>query len=85
MSIVSTVSWMPSTVTMPRLAGVHDTLLASPRTIASMPTFLSDAISHLRSVEQIIAVTHSEDFASRSEHLIRVRKEAGKSATALER
>jgi len=46
---------------------------------------LADAISHLRSVEQIIAVTHSEDFASRSEHLIRVRKEAGKSVTALER
>jgi len=46
---------------------------------------LADAISHLRSVEQIIAVTHSEDFASRSEHLIRVKKEAGKSVTALER
>jgi len=40
---------------------------------------LADAISHLKSVEQIIAVTHSEDFANRAEHLIRVKKEAGRS------
>jgi exonuclease SbcC len=46
---------------------------------------LAEAISHLRSVEQIIAVTHSEAFANRSGHLIRVRKEAGKSVVVLER
>ncbi|MEM3088388.1 MAG: hypothetical protein QXP20_04670, partial [Candidatus Bathyarchaeia archaeon] len=46
---------------------------------------LADAISHLKSVEQIIAVTHSEDFANRAEHLIRVKKEAGKSIIVPER
>lgn len=40
---------------------------------------LADAISRLKSIEQIIAVTHSEEFAEKAEHIIRIRKEAGKS------
>jgi len=59
--------------------------MESHRLLESSSEAELDAISHLRSVEQIIAVTHSEDFASRAEHLIRVRKEAGKSVTALGR
>jgi exonuclease SbcC len=46
---------------------------------------LADAISRLKSIEQIIAVTHSEEFAEKAEHIIRIRKEAGKSLAEYER
>ena len=38
---------------------------------------LSEAVSRLKAIEQIIAVTHSEVFAERAEHVIRIEKEAG--------
>jgi exonuclease SbcC len=40
---------------------------------------LAEAISRLKAIEQIIAVTHSEAFAEKAEHVIRVEKEAGAS------
>lgn len=46
---------------------------------------LADAISRLRAVEQIIAVTHSEAFAEKAEHVIRVDKEVGASSVSIER
>jgi exonuclease SbcC len=36
---------------------------------------LAEAISRLKAIEQIIAVTHSEAFAEKAEHVIRVEKE----------
>ncbi|MEA2089175.1 MAG: SMC family ATPase [Thermoproteota archaeon] len=38
---------------------------------------LAEAISRLKSIEQIIAVTHSEVFAEKAEHVIHLEKEAG--------
>jgi exonuclease SbcC len=46
---------------------------------------LAEAISRLRAIEQIIAVTHSEAFAEKAEHVIRLEKEAGISKVAVER
>jgi exonuclease SbcC len=46
---------------------------------------LAEAISRLKSIEQIIAVTHSEAFAEKAEHVIRLEKAAEVSAIALER
>jgi exonuclease SbcC len=40
---------------------------------------LAEAISRLKAIEQIIAVTHSEAFAEKAEHVIRLEKEAGAS------
>ena len=40
---------------------------------------LAEAISRLKAIEQIVAVTHSEAFAEKAEHVIRVEKEAGAS------
>ncbi len=40
---------------------------------------LAEAISRLKAIEQIIAVTHSEAFAEKAEHVIRVEKETGAS------
>ena len=37
---------------------------------------LAEAISRIKTIEQIIAVTHSEAFAEKAEHVIRVEKEA---------
>jgi len=45
---------------------------------------LAEAISRLKAIEQIIAVTHSEAFAEKAEHVIRVEKEAGVSRVTLE-
>ena len=45
---------------------------------------LAEAISRLKAIEQIIAVTHSEAFAEKAEHVIRVEKEAGVSRVFLE-
>jgi len=46
---------------------------------------LADAISNLKNIEQIITVTHSEEFAEKAEHIIRVKKETGKSSVIYER
>ena len=46
---------------------------------------LAEAISRLKAIEQIIAVTHSEAFAEKAEHVIRVEKEAGASRVTIEK
>jgi len=46
---------------------------------------LAEATSRLKAIEQIIAVTHSEVFAEKAEHVIRVEKEAGISKATLEK
>jgi exonuclease SbcC len=46
---------------------------------------LAEAISRFKAVEQIIAVTHSEAFAEKAEHVIRLEKEAGESKVSIER
>jgi exonuclease SbcC len=46
---------------------------------------LAEAISRFKAVEQIIAVTHSEAFAEKAEHVIRLGKEAGVSKVSVER
>ena len=46
---------------------------------------LAEAISRLKAIEQIIAVTHSEAFAEKAEHVIRVEKEAGASKVTVEK
>jgi len=46
---------------------------------------LAEAISRLKAIEQIIAVTHSEAFAEKAEHVIRVEKEAGASRVSAEK
>ena len=40
---------------------------------------LAEAISRLRAIEQIIAVTHNESFAEKADHVIRIQKEEGAS------
>jgi len=44
---------------------------------------LADAISRLKAIEQIIAVTHNEAFAQKAEHVIRFEKEAGVSKVSV--
>jgi len=44
---------------------------------------LAEAISRLKAIEQIIAVTHSEAFAEKAEHVIWVEKEAGVSRVSI--
>lgn len=46
---------------------------------------LAEAISRLKAIEQIIAVTHSEAFAEKAERVIRVEKEADVSKASVER
>jgi exonuclease SbcC len=46
---------------------------------------LAEAISRFKAIEQIIAVTHSEVFAEKAEHVIILEKEAGISKISLER
>ncbi|MEM4704166.1 MAG: SMC family ATPase [Candidatus Bathyarchaeia archaeon] len=46
---------------------------------------LAEAISRFKAIEQIIAVTHSEAFAEKAEHVIRLEKEAGASKVFVER
>ena len=46
---------------------------------------LADAISRFKAIEQIIAVTHSEAFAEKAEHVIRLEKEAGESMVSVEK
>ncbi len=46
---------------------------------------LAEAISRFKAIEQIIAVTHSEAFAEKAEHVIRLEKEAGESRVSVEK
>jgi exonuclease SbcC len=46
---------------------------------------LAEAISRFKAIEQIIAVTHSEAFAEKAEHVIVLEKEAGISKVSIER
>jgi exonuclease SbcC len=46
---------------------------------------LADAISRFKAIEQIIAVTHSEAFAEKAEHVIRLEKEMGESRVSVEK
>jgi len=46
---------------------------------------LAEAISKFKAIEQIIAVTHSEAFAEKAEHVIRLEKEAGVSKVSVEK
>jgi exonuclease SbcC len=46
---------------------------------------LAEAISRFKAIEQIIAVTHSEAFAEKAEHVIMLEKEAGTSKVSIER
>jgi DNA repair exonuclease SbcCD ATPase subunit len=46
---------------------------------------LAEAISRFKAVEQTVAVTHSEAFAEKAEHVIRLEKEAGGSIVSIER
>jgi len=46
---------------------------------------LSEAISRFKAIEQIIAVTHSEAFAEKAEHVITLEKEAGISKVSIEK
>jgi DNA repair protein SbcC/Rad50 len=46
---------------------------------------LADAISRFKAIEQIIAVTHSEAFAAKADHVITLDKEAGVSKISIER
>ncbi len=46
---------------------------------------LAEAISRFKAIEQIIAVTHSEAFAEKAEHVITLEKEAGISKVSLQR
>jgi len=46
---------------------------------------LANAISKFKAIEQIIAVTHSEDFAAKGDHVLILEKEAGVSKISIER
>ena len=46
---------------------------------------LAEAVGRLKVIEQIIAVTHSEAFAEKAEHVIRLTKENGESRVTLEK
>jgi exonuclease SbcC len=46
---------------------------------------LAEAISKFKAIEQTIAVTHSEAFAEKAEHVIRLEKESGESKVSVER
>jgi DNA repair exonuclease SbcCD ATPase subunit len=46
---------------------------------------LADAISRFKAIEQIIAVTHSEAFAAKADHVITLDKESGISKISIER
>ena len=46
---------------------------------------LAEAISRFKAIEQIIAVTHSEAFAGKADHVVTLEKEAGISKISMER
>ena len=45
---------------------------------------LAEAISRFKAIEQIIAVTHSEAFAAKADHVVTLEKEAGVSKISIE-
>lgn len=45
---------------------------------------LAELISRLKSLEQVIAVTHSEAFAEKADHVIRIEKRDGRSSIRIE-
>jgi exonuclease SbcC len=45
---------------------------------------LAESISRFKAIEQIVAVTHSEAFAEKAEHVIRLEKESGESKISIE-
>lgn len=46
---------------------------------------LAEAISRFKAIEQTIAVTHSDAFAEKAEHVIRLEKETGQSKISVEK
>jgi exonuclease SbcC len=46
---------------------------------------LAEAISRFKAIEQIVAVTHSEAFAAKAEHVVKLEKENGISKVSIER
>jgi exonuclease SbcC len=46
---------------------------------------LAEALSKFKAIEQTIAVTHSEAFAEKAEHVIHVERESGESKVSVER
>jgi DNA repair protein SbcC/Rad50 len=46
---------------------------------------LAEAISRFKAIEQIIAVTHSEAFADKADHVVTLEKEAGTSKISMQR
>jgi exonuclease SbcC len=46
---------------------------------------LAEAISRFKAIEQTIAVTHSDAFAEKAEHVIRLEKELGQSKISVEK
>jgi exonuclease SbcC len=46
---------------------------------------LAESLSRLKTVEQVIAVTHSEGFAEKADHVIRLEKRDNKSIVSVER
>ncbi len=46
---------------------------------------LAEAISRFKAIEQIVAVTHSEAFAAKGDHVVILEKEAGVSKISIER
>jgi exonuclease SbcC len=46
---------------------------------------LAEAISRFKAIEQVIAVTHSEAFAEKADHVIRLEKEGDESKVSIER
>jgi exonuclease SbcC len=46
---------------------------------------LAESLSQLKTVEQIIAVTHSEAFAEKADHVVRLEKHENRSVMAIER
>jgi exonuclease SbcC len=46
---------------------------------------LAEAVSRLKAIEQIIAVTHNESFARKAEHIIRIEKKLGASQVYIEK
>jgi exonuclease SbcC len=46
---------------------------------------LAEAVSRLKAIEQIIAVTHNESFAEKADHIIHIEKEAGASKIFIEK
>jgi DNA repair protein SbcC/Rad50 len=46
---------------------------------------LAEAISKFKAIEQIVAVTHSETFAEKAEHVVKLEKENGISKVSIER